>query len=237
MPLNDKKTLYVHHHLGLGDHLHCNGLVRYMLKNFECDGVSLFAKHYDLVNYMYRDDDDIEVIEVDGNNERNSVDELYRALSTQEDSFLRLGHGYYRGDVDKNCWEVFYEQVNVPHDARHKYFYFERDLKEEERVFNKMNPENVPFIFMHDDPARGHKIDRSKFLNSNLKVIENDPSENIFHFMKIIEEAEEVHTMESCFKTLIEFYSKTDNMIYHDIRNHPLGQSIKSWKVVSYAKS
>jgi len=220
--------------LGLGDHLHCNGLVRYILKNSEYDKIGLFAKHYDLVNYMYRDDDNIEVIKIDGTNERNSVDELYKNLAIQEDSCLRIGHEYYRGDVDKNCWEVFYEQVNVPHDARHEYFYFERDLKEEERVFNKMNPENVPFIFIHDDPVRGHVIDRSRFLNSNLKVIENDSSENIFHFMKIIEEAEEVHTAESCFKTLIEFYSKTDNIFYHDIRNHPVGKSIRPWKMVNY---
>ena len=37
--------IYIYHHLGLGDHFHCNGGVRYLLDNkYKGKKVNLFAK-------------------------------------------------------------------------------------------------------------------------------------------------------------------------------------------------
>ena len=60
------KELCIHHHLGLGDHLDCNGMVRYFLKNGPFDKVHVFSKsnYYDMIEYMYRDEKNIVVINV-----------------------------------------------------------------------------------------------------------------------------------------------------------------------------
>jgi hypothetical protein len=125
--------------------------------------------------------------------------------------------------------------VNLPPNVRHEAFGLKRDMGEENRVFYKLNPSDEPYIFLHDSPERGYVIDRSHFNNKNLKVIENDLDENPLHLLRIIEEATEIHCIESSLKTLIEFYENTDLLFYHDIRNHTLGKHAKKkWKTIKY---
>ena len=234
------ERLYIHHHLGLGDHLDCNGMVRYILEHSDHDQVYVFSKsnYFSMIEYMYRDTDKIQVIEISKDDEYGDVQ---RAVEKTGGRLLVIGHQFYPGkqaelSQNKNCWEFFYEQVQIPYDVRYNYFKVERDPAEEERVFNKLNPNNEPYIFIHEDAARGFLLDRDHFLDRGLKVIENDVTENIFHFTKILEEAQEIHCMESSFKTLIDFYCEQDNIFYHDIReSQPLGQhSSSKWSVITY---
>ena len=231
--------LSIHHHLGLGDHLDCNGMVRFFLDQGGYDTVFVFSKirYFDMIKYMYRDEDRIKVIKID-----EKKDELVQVRNfvkaTKPEFSLRVGfENYPTGQeelLDKNCWELFYEQMLVPYNVRVDCFGFDRDLKEEKRVLKKLNPEGKPFIFLHEDVFRGFTIDRSK-IDSDLVIIENDVTENIFHFIKILEEAEEIHCMESSFKSLIDIYAKTDKIFYHDFRNQPLGKHTnKEWNIVSY---
>ncbi len=230
---------YIHHHLGLGDHLDCNGMVRFIQKKLD-KKVCVFSKsnYYSMIEYMYRDTNDIEVIEISKEDEYGDV---RRIVAENSGEILTVGHGHYPGkqaelQQNKNCWEFFYEQVGIDYDVRYTHFHVQRDEQEEQRVFDKLNPNNEPFIFIHEDAARGFTLDRKHFLDKNLKIIENDVTENIFHFTKILEEAQEIHCMESSFKTLIDFYCKQDNIFYHDIReSQPLGQhSSPKWEVIKY---
>ena len=153
--------------------------------------------------------------------------------------FLRVGHEFYPFEQeeqhDKNCWEFFYDQVQIPYEVRVDHFHVERDSAEEERVLNKLNPSGEPFMFVHDDPDRGFSVDRKYILNQELREVQNDIGENAFHFLRVLEEAQEIHCMESSFKSLIDLYAQTDKLFYHDFRNHPLGNyTNKKWKVIRY---
>ena len=55
---------YIYHHLGLGDHIICNGMVRHYKEIY--GKVTVFCKphNYENVKYMYRDDEDITVLPV-----------------------------------------------------------------------------------------------------------------------------------------------------------------------------
>jgi hypothetical protein len=191
-----------------------------------------------MIEYMYRDNPDIVVVEIDKNKDE------YKQVSEYVESgvcshFLRVGHEFYpfeqEEQYDKNCWEFFYDQVQMPYEVRINYFHVERDPDEEERVLKKLNPSGEPFMFVHDDPARGFSVDRKYILNEDLKEVQNDISENAFHFLKVLEEAQEIHCMESSFKSLIDLYAQTDKLFYHDFRNHPLGNyTNKKWEVIRY---
>ena len=98
------------------------------------------------------------------------------------------------------CDQLFYLQMEIPYEYRFSKFYFKRDLKKEEEAFNLVNPNNEPYIFIHDNPQIGAIINR----DTPLKVIKNNPKIGIFHFGKILENAEEVHLMESSLRCLIE---------------------------------
>lgn len=235
------KRLCIHHHLGLGDHLDCNGMVRYFLQVPDIEQIIVFSKsnYYHMIDFMYRDEERIIVVKLDKDQDE------YQQVSDYLDNnsvsyFLRVGHENYpflkEPMYDKNCWEFFYEQVNLPYSVRVDFFYFDRDKSEEQRVFDKLNPSGEPFIFVHEDSERGYEIDRSHFVDPSLKVVTNDITENIFHFIKILEEATEIHCMESSFKSLIDLFAKTDKMYYHDFRNQPLGNHTnKQWSVIKYA--
>ena len=173
--------------------------------------------YHEMIEFMYRDEPNIVVVKIDKNlNEDQQVFDYVKSNGFEH--FLRVGFENYpflkEHLYDKNCWEFFYDQVKIPYDVRVDSFYFERDYEQELRVYNKLNPTGAPFIFMHDDPARSFEIDRSHFLDCNLGVVENDVSENIFYFTKILEEAQEIHCMESSMKSLIDLYAKTDKIFY-----------------------
>ena len=65
-----KNELCIHHHLGLGDHFDMNGMVRNYLKEY--DKVHIFSKsnYYKMIDYMYRDEDNIVVVEIPGGPKR-----------------------------------------------------------------------------------------------------------------------------------------------------------------------
>ena len=223
-----KGDLFIHHHLGLGDHFDCNGMVRYIQEKWGYNNVNVFCKdnyHY-MIDYMYRDNDKIKVIKIDRNKEHEEVKKILDEQLKNNDYFLTVGHQHYNShSKDKNCWEIFYDQVSIPYEVRESYFYVEKNLESEEKLFQKLNPENLPFAFAHDDKDRGFVLDKSHIKNKDLKIIENDTSEK----------AEEIHCMESSFKTLVDIYCKQENLFYRDFRNQPLGtKSNKNWKVVKY---
>jgi hypothetical protein len=194
-----------------------------------------------MIEYMYRDDENIVVVEIP--NEKMSdevkIAEKYYRDNKNITHFIRIGFENYpflkESEVNKNCWEFFYEQVGMPYNIRTDMFYIERDEKEEQRLLEKVNPTGGKFIFMHDDKDRGFELNRNHFLDKNLNIVENDMNENIFNFIKIIEDAEEIHCMESSFKSLIDIYATTENIFYHDFRNQPLGtRTNKKWRVIKY---
>ena len=108
-----KNDLCIHHHLGLGDHFDLNGLVRYYLEKPDIDRVHVFSKsnYYSMVDYMYRDEDDIIVVEIDGYG--NEQDQVFEYMDrTKIPNFLRIGFEDFpfgmEEEHNKNCWEYFY---------------------------------------------------------------------------------------------------------------------------------
>ena len=228
----------IHHHLGLGDHFDMNGMVRYILEKFS-DKVYVFSKsnYYEMIEFMYRDEPNIVVVWID--KDLNEDQQVSAFLEKNKQVFhVRIGfENYPTGkDVDenKNCWEYFYEQVGIDPSVRTEYFDVARDDKAEEALFAELNPYGVPFVFVHDDSERGYKIGYEHF-PLGMHVIKNDSSINIFSFLTILEEANEIHCMESSFKTLIDLYAESADLYFHDFRGHPLGSKTnRDWNVVSY---
>ena len=94
-----KTTLLIHHHLGLGDHLDCNGMVRWIRKHgwATCyhDQIGVFSKdnYYDMIEYMYRDDPGITVFKISREDEYGDVQRIADSLENSE--IIRVGHENY----------------------------------------------------------------------------------------------------------------------------------------------
>lgn len=238
------KVFYIHHHLGLGDHLDCNGMIRFLLEHERPSKIFVFTKekYYDLVNYMYRDEEKIQLIKVSNDKEYEDVEQYSKQNNV---NIIKIGHQHYpwnkEQELGKGCAELFYEQINVPYNIRFDYYYYERDEKEEDRLCKKLNPENKPYVFVHDDPKRGFVISEEKIkelAGGDVKIIRNDMSENIFYYGKLFEEAKQIHCMESCFRSFAETLEIKGDLYFHNFRDGAsafLGNSTKQpWRHIVY---
>jgi hypothetical protein len=199
---------YIYHHLGLGDHIICNGLVRYYQKIYE--KITVFCKPHNFLNvkYMYRDNKNIEVLPI---GEDYDV-ENYIINNNLTENIIKVGFEYLRGG--KTFDESFYIGKEIPFSVRYGNFYLERDYEIEKKIMNDLNPKNENYIFTHN-------VDMSR-IRKDLKIIENPINYNIFNLITLIENAEEVHLMESSIKCLVNSY-KMDKpkFFYHNyVRNY-----------------
>lgn len=226
------EDLFVYHHLGLGDMIHCNGMVRYLLDRLHADKkVNVFckARNLGMTQWMYRDEPRICLLPIeDGVREAPFVQRTLKHHRSR--NFLSVGHRALRS-LEKTYPrtfydELFYRQVGLPYSIRYEWCYWQRDLAEEERVFEKLAP-NEPYAFVHDDTSRGYSIDTSTI---GMAVVRNDITESIFHMGLLLERAAEVHCMESSIRCMLESLNMGNSKLYyHNFRypDRPLGNATR----------
>ena len=187
--------------MGLGDHIMCNGIVRHFKEIH--NNVTVFCKphYFTNVEYMYRDDKDITVLPI---GEDSDVVNYIRNNNLHND-LIMVGFGLPGNSNGETFDEGFYHTVNLPFEYRFSKFKFDRNDIKELEIYNELNPNDEPYIYVHDDKDRGFLIDRSK-INSDLKIIENDKRFLMFDMLKIIENATEVHSMQTGMKDLINSF-------------------------------
>jgi len=248
---------YIHHHLGMGDMIMCNGLVRHISENIKKnEKIYLFSKskYLKLVKFMYRDNKKIKIVGIDEKKcEYKEVSKVLKSSKNKKVNFLRVGHEFYHLTANLNldkinpwpCDIIFYKQLNIPFQYRFEKCFWKRDIISEKRLFKKLITTKEPYAFIHDDPARGYFINTS-YVNPKLKVIKNDKKYSIFDYGLIIENATEIHLMESVFRHVTEYLcTKNIKLFLHDFRkgavnlltnkNKWIGTS-KVWNIIKYNK-
>jgi len=205
--------IYIYHHLGLGDHIICNGLVRELYKTEK--PIKLFAKHHNAnaVRFMFRDLEDLEVLPFNNDVEVEQYlrqNQIYNVFRVGHQEMFRFGH--------LNFDEAFYTQMGIDFSKRWDSFFVQRDLDAERKLFEKTELVEGEYIFLHDDVSRGYEINR-KLIQSSLPVFfpKKGLTENIFDYLYLIENASEIHCMDSSFRLIIDSLTevKTDGLFYH----------------------
>jgi len=197
----DKILLY--HHMGLGDHSMCHGIVREYCSRY--DEVVTFAKphNHDSVCFMYRDLINLEVVKA------NDI-EVQIYINKNPQYFVKyIGFGGLDYSSSESLDQQFYKMANV--DLEHKYSSFQslpRDEDREDKLFSELIPKNEEYIFFHDDTSRNMKIELSK----GMFTLQADKKYTscIFDYCKIIENAAEIHVIDS------SFFFLTDCLHYHN---------------------
>jgi len=210
--------IYIYHHLGLGDHIICNGMVRHFHKQY--GHVKLFCYEHNIKNvqYMYRDLFNFELISVKSDFEADSI------LNSLSPDINKIKVGFNRLPEFMNPLtfdEAFYKIAGLDFSVRLDKFYLEREHDKEKEILNRLNPTNEKYIFIHDDISRGFKIDEHR-ITSEYKKIYNDNSIPLFHCISLIENAEEVHVMQSSIKDLINSFKfdKPKFFLHEYVRNY-----------------
>jgi hypothetical protein len=201
--------IYIYTHQGLGDHIICNGIVRHFV-DIQNDATVFCKPHNeDNVKWMFRDNPKIKILAVGQDQDTiNYIISNNLRFNTLFVGFDRLWKEF-QPPVVETFDEAFYKMCGLPFEYRFTKFKFERDVQKEKEAFDYVNPNNEPYIFVHGD------IDRNKIRN-DLKIIENPDNFGIFDIISILENAEEIHIMESSIKCLVNSYDfKKPKLFYH----------------------
>lgn len=194
-------TLY--HHLGLGDHIICNGLVRHFCS--ENKSVQLFClkSNSKNVEYMYRDLKNLHLIEV------TSDHEAVQKIINEKLNVLKIGFEKLSYSSDASFDAEFYKCAELPFEYKFDKFHIQRDTKKELTILNELNPTNNKYIFIHGDNVNPKKI------RQDLKIINNPIQYSLFDLISLFENAEEIHVVESSLKCLINQIILTKPKLYH----------------------
>ena len=251
-------NIYIYQHLGLGDMISNNGLIRYLIEiNSQAKSFYIFCKkmHTKSISFMFRDLKKIKIVPVtnDTKNEKKEVDNYLKKIKKKDSEIVKIGHDFYHPtgklnpDFLKNPWHCtinFYKQFGVPYSYRFKKTFWKRDNDSEKKLLKKLAGKEKNFIFVHDDIKRNLKIDTSK-LDKNFTIIRNDEKNFIFDYGLILEKGKEIHLIESSVRQLCEtlniktkklFLYKDDrddySMTLYNKKSKKIFGSSKKWKEI-----
>lgn len=203
---------YIYHHLGLGDHIICNGLVRSVINPTE--QYQMFVKPHNLISvkFMFKDLKNLDFIIGDDSFAMNYI----RNNNVNRNDLILAGFG--RHPQSKEFDDSFYLQNNLPFSYRWSKFYVERNFEKEKKIFDHYNVKENEYIFIHDDFERGIKIDESHIVNKNMKIVrpEKKLTENIFDYCHLMDKSCELHFIDSSFRLLYDsLMTQKDHLYYH----------------------
>jgi hypothetical protein len=218
--------MIIHHHLGLGDHFVCNGLVNFIAKYSE-ETIDLICKknNYPTVNYLYSENDKVNVIPIECNT--NELQEVNKYGVSHNKTILRIGFQY----CDPNNWDKsFYKQVGIDFIERYSFFKLPRS-----KPSGLLNIPDYRYIFIHNQSSDG-TFDLNITSNLPRISVKKEDTKNLLCYIDLIQNAEEIHCINSSLFHLIDSLPNiTNHLYYHNIRKHPCNFQIShKWSTIQY---
>lgn len=213
----DSKSIFILNHLGLGDHLLCNGLVRWYANLFKHVTVPCYQHNLQTVSFMFSDLNNVEVISI--------RDEADMILKSHGKNCLKLGY-YSSGPFNPKIFDQeFYRQADVPFEERWKGFKL--------TINDIPSPERKSYSLIHHDLKRGFIIPSSMAKYDPIFV---EPSKPFFSWLSELCQAKEVHCINSSFLIFADSFGEflnQDLFCHHYARPTDYPTLKKNWKIIS----
>ena len=196
----NRQTVGLLSHMGLGDHIVCNGMVRHFVKQYN---LIIYVKHQyiDSVRHMFRDlGPQLKIV---------AVKDDHEAWARQEPKTIRSGIFYGPTWDSTKLWcKSFYANVGLDHSVMRSEYFLLRSRDVEEKFYKKCIEHigSDKYIVVHDDPERYSSI----HVDTDMPVIRIGrgqfpiESSSIFDYCTLIERAQEYHGFDSSFMWLVE---------------------------------
>ncbi len=220
--------LTILHHLGLGDAIMLNGMIRHFAE--KGDVCIFIQKHQeDSVRFMYRDLTNLKIKVLNSTDAQEMWSQVegqtlplatYK-LPNQQWDFATKGP---LSDM-VNWAHSIYIQAGIPPKYMYSKFKVVRDRESEIKY------EHGDYVFIHDDESRGMKIDTS---HANVYRITReilDINSNIFDYLTVIENASQVHCMDSCYAWMInmmEIGNPSKNFLHLNVKGNYTHRMVKT---------
>jgi hypothetical protein len=226
--LPDANKIIVHHHLGLGDHFVCNGLVNHLCDKYDAIFLPCKTRNFETVKYLYCENTKVNLIPI-VDNEYSEVDQFANQNNLQ---ILKIGFEHTQLD---NWDKSFYEQLDIPFDYRYSKFSIP--------IKTPIDPHPVPenkYVLIHNQSSEAIydlAIETNPFQYQQVYITKEEDYPNLFSFLPLIFRAKQIHCINSSVFHLIDSLILPPNieLYYHDIRKDNTSFTISSkWSTVHY---
>ena len=228
-------TQYILPHLGLGDYLVCNGLIRNLIKDDEKYVLFTNKNYKETIEFMFRDIKNLSYSLVPA----VEFNRQYIQPYIKEQSYNLILIGYDAMDYVTSADKMFYKQHKIDFNKRWADFYVERDFERETKIFNYYNVKENEYIFLHEGGSDNKSFVNRTKIKSNLKIVspEKDLTKNIFDYCYLIEHASEIHVIESSFLFLIDSIPTNGKLYAHryskQLANYTIPNLKKDWMILT----
>ena len=212
--------IFVKHHLGMGDNIVHNGMIRKITKDNPDSQIFIAAKHHNFKNveYMFRDNSRITVLSVADDGEMHHVINtggFDKVISSHFDQGNPYHYEYYFDDA-------FYMLVGMDPLIKQSHFYIDRDAELENRVFDELITSKgiTDYLFVHEKPEQNVILSREK-MEQGLPIVTADPKYGMFELLKVIENAKSVNIISSSFLSLMMCKQFNQNVVAHMYCDRP----------------
>lgn len=204
--------------MGLGDHIICNAIVRHLAKD-DIVIVPVKRSYETSVKFLYSDDPKIKVASFADDAE---TDRYCRFMEKQGLEVIWNGNVGSAKKVWKKSgrqWDQkFYEQMNLDFNLRWDNFKLPKNSCAWEKLFQLKFPGVVPedFLFVHHTSSMGVKKIHEDLLKSRYKFIPDITyTDNIFDYVGLLENAREIHCINSSFLCLADSLHSKGELHFH----------------------
>ena len=224
----------LHHHLGLGDTIICNGLVNFLSTKYSKIYLPVKENLFSTVQFLYSENKKLSLFKISNESREEDIDEF---ASSKNLKILRVG---YQNVKDQPFNLAFYKQLGLPYRYSKKYFNIPSDINKEillkEHLINFYNVNPKSYSIIHNEyQFPGGKFDLKYTDKENAIYVskESDLFMNLFLYKGLIESAQTIHCINSSFLHLVERVNKRAKLYYHNLRKNNLHLSNK-WTYVEY---
>lgn len=203
------KEIVVHHHLGLGDHFICNGLIN---KLSETSFIHLICKetNVDTVTFLYKDNNNIKVVPI-----KDEKLDIFYYVQKNKLELLKIGFSDFS---NKTFDKSFYEQFGYDFILRYNNFKLPVNTIDSVFLYNKLAENQSDYCLISNICSEG-TFDLN--INNSLHKIYVVPgvTRNLLDYTMLIEYAKEIHCIDSAFYHLVDSIGVNAKLFFHDVRN------------------
>jgi hypothetical protein len=193
---------------GLGDQIVMKGIYSYYASLYEKCVIPVCSRYKSSIVRMTKDIDNVFVVGYRMEIWHPSMLAHRDFLSNRGFTAINLG---IFANTESNLGEIpldekIFLEAKVNHDLRWENFQVLRNTEKERELFISLGCHTGRYVFVHEDIKRGLSIDEEK-LPKGIKIIRpsaNQKKFSIFDYIYILENAAEIHCIESSFAILIE---------------------------------
>lgn len=193
------------HNLGLGDHILCKGIYKGISIQSRVVMIVVKLSNLKSLKQLLGDLENVYAIPLPSSVADRAQRILSRIAALLGFQVKSIGVFGKRLSKTTRFDEEMYLQAGVPFSQRSEGFSIVRNAAREEELFQLLGCQGAQYVFLHEDMSRGYKVDR-KILPTGVMIIEAAVIGDftIFDYIKVLENALEIHVIQSSFAALAD---------------------------------